>query len=88
MPSMKAVTEGGKVVTRAQLNRVISTYSEKVAAAVKLIEDRQIAFEEEVRLALLAIEDEAKGAVSKALEAERERTLYRRVLRRIQRFPL
>jgi hypothetical protein len=88
MATMKPVPPGGKVITQAQFNKAINVFGERVANVVKTLEERQDAFEDHVRVALLAIEDETDRRVAAALDAERERVWYRRLWRRVQRFPL
>lgn len=77
----KSIPPGGLVVTQRQFNRAINEFGERVANVVKLLEERQAAFENEVRLALLAVEDDTEKRVAAALEAERGRKRWWQVWR-------
>jgi hypothetical protein len=68
----QSIKPGGLVVTQRQLSKAFETYSAQVTHAVKLIEDRQTEFEDEVRKALLAVEHETTERVLAILAARKK----------------
>lgn len=88
----KSIPPGGLVVTQRQFNKAINVFGERVGGVVKTLEERQDAFENEVRLALLAVADDTAKQVAEAVNQfkyeQRQAAAnvgHRRLVRRVKR---